>query len=199
MWTMIKKYSSTEQMRAQITELNTGTWIGTHGVPISWQPLIEALDTFIKNYAKWDEATCKNHWYQQVGGAQLMLSAHVINEYSHTYRPLQPCPNWNGSAEQALPRTGVTDWRTAGTISGELGRSFAWFAQIYGSVRGPLSAEQVRIAILSVSGATNVRNRCVADHAACVELLKSRTEQAQALVSELTTMPAAKPRLAAMS
>jgi hypothetical protein len=32
------------------------------------------------------------------------------------------------------------------------------------------------------------------DHAACVELLKSRTEQAQALVSELTLRPAAKPR-----
>jgi len=183
MWTMIKKYLNIEHARAQVTELNTGSWVRTHGAQINLKPLIKALDVYVKNYDQWDYTKCNNHWCQQVGGAQLILPAHVINEYSHPSRPLYPCPKWNGQGEGALPRTGVNDWKTGG-YGGELGRTFAWVRADLQHARG-------------VGGGYNasaVKKRGGYDHAACVELLKSRTEQAQALVSELTLRPAAKPR-----
>ena len=83
MWTMIKKYLNIEHARAQVTELNTGSWVRTHGAQINLKPLIKALDVYVKNYDQWDYTKCNNHWCQQVGGAQLILPAHVINEYSH--------------------------------------------------------------------------------------------------------------------
>lgn len=71
----------------------------------SWATLIAALDKYIQNY---DD----NTWRQQIGGAQLILPAHMINEYSHPTSPFYPCPKWEDS-EAALPRTGVSDWREA--------------------------------------------------------------------------------------
>ena len=175
MWTMIRKHLDIDHARIQITGLNAGSWISTHGRQISWKPLIEVLDTYVKNYNGWNWETCNNHWCKQVGGAQLILPAHVINEYSHPSRPLYPCPKWNGQGEAILPRTGVADWRTGG-YGGELGRTFAWG-------RGGGYAQQSDITV-----------DWGYDHAACVELLKSRTEQAQALISELTPRPAVRPQ-----
>jgi len=65
MWTMIKKYLNIENMRAQVAELNTGSWIRTHGSQINLSPLIEALDVYVKNYENWDRTKRKNHWCQQ--------------------------------------------------------------------------------------------------------------------------------------
>ena len=151
------------------------------GRQISWKPLIEVLDTYVKNYNGWNWETCNNHWCKQVGGAQLILPAHVINEYSHPSRPLYPCPKWNGQGEAILPRTGVADWRTGG-YGGELGRTFAW---VRGSMEQRWGQDGDRYINTTWAGY---------DHAACVELLKSRTEQAQALISELTPRPAVRPQ-----
>ena len=183
MWAMIRQYLDVDLARIQITGLNAGSWISTHGRQISWSPLIEALDAYVKNYNGWDQETCNYHWCKQVGDAQLILPAHVINEYSHSSRSLYPCPKWNGQEEGTLPRTGVNDWKTGG-YGGELGRTFAWVRGC-GPRRSARRWEYV---------GEKVGYGAPDDHAACVELLKSRTEQAQALVSELTIMPAAKPR-----
>ena len=139
MWRMIKQhmeYNNQHQLlRAQMEELNDiGTlheqqgWLIKPGKSInwpliSWTPLIKALKKYVKNYDASDSTQCGNHWRQQVGGAQLTLPAHVINEYSHPSRPFYPCPQW-GDTEVSLPRTGVNDWRNNGEY--KLGKDFAW-------------------------------------------------------------------------
>jgi len=184
MWTMIKKYLNIEHSRAQVAELNTGSWIKTHGAQINLRSLIEALDVYVKNCEQWDWSKCNNHWCQEVGGAQLILPAHVINEYSHPSRPLAPCPKWNGQGEGVLPRTGVKDWKT-GDYGGELGYTFAW---VCGGVRLPTPLRIGRAGWCEV-----VKKNVMRDHELVSELLKSRTEQAQALVSELTLSQEVKP------
>ncbi len=139
MWNMIhthlKKAGLNDATRAQLEELKLiatlneqNGWIiipdcNTNWPLISWSALINALETYVKNYDAWSSEQCGNHWRQQVGGAQLILPAHVINEYSHPSRPFYPCPKWSNE-EIVLPRTGVTDWRIASDY--KLGSGFAW-------------------------------------------------------------------------
>lgn len=78
---MLKKYLSKEAMRKQITELERGTWIQGYSSVVSWQKLIDALQRYIDNYNIWTDLECRVHWIQNVGGEQLMLPAHVIQEY----------------------------------------------------------------------------------------------------------------------
>lgn len=195
MWTMIGKYLSKEHARDQIIALNQGSWIDSHGTQITWQPLIIALDIYIKNYSQW----CSDkkygemcaHWRKQVGGAQLLLPAHVINEYSRSDRRhgFNPCPIYNGQrADSFLPREGVAEWKTGG-YGGKLGETFAWgrgrMPRTLGG-RQPWPPERYQI-----EEGKPPRLWAPYDLAACEELLRSRKEQAQALVSELLqTLPA---------
>ena len=147
---------------------------------ISWSPLINALETYVKNYNTWNSQQRSNHWCQQVGGAQLILPAHVINEYSHPSRPFYPCPKWSNE-EAALPRTGVTDWRMQ--TSYKLGSGFAWLRAGYGARDGMGGNDNI---LYDYAGY---------DHTAVSELLKSRTEQARLLLeSELTFRPSSLSR-----
>jgi len=194
MWTMVKNYLSKEDTRAQLEELNQiakldeqqgwsiitsqSTW-----PLISWTVLIKALDDYVKNYDAWDGTQCQNHWRQQVGGAQLILPAHVINEYSHPSRPFYPCPKWSNE-EVVLPRTGVTDWRIASGY--KLGSGFGW-------VRADWDAREREDGDGKYGGWSGVAVRY--DLAAVSELLKSRTEQARLLLeSELNFRPSSSPR-----
>ena len=139
MWRMIKQHmeknNQQQYIRAQLEELNdVATLDAQQGWRIvsekfsnwplaSWIPLIKALDDYVKNYDAYGR-THGNYWSQQVGGAQLILPAHVINEYSHPSRPFYPCPEW-GDTETALPRTGVDDWLN--NSGSKLGEDFAWW------------------------------------------------------------------------
>ena len=111
---------------------------------------------------------------------QLILPAHVINEYSHPSRPFYPCPKWSNE-EVALPRTGVADWRVASGY--KLGGGFAW-------VRGDMGEREW------MDGNGNILyDYARYDLAAVSELLKSRTEQARLLLeSELKFRPSSSPR-----
>lgn len=140
MWTMIQKYINTEDARQQVAEIiNKATlkdkegWIikpgDTDWPPTCWSPLIEALDIYVKNYGPWTAEQCKTHRCQQVGGAQLILPAHMINEYSHPSRPFSPCPKWQCEGEPILPRTGVVDW--INNSGYKLGSNFAWVRANY--------------------------------------------------------------------
>lgn len=72
--------------------------------------LIEALDIYIQNYYVWNADQLRKHWCEQVGGTQLTVPAHIVNEYSHPNRPngFTGC-QW-GKDESILPRTGVDSW-----------------------------------------------------------------------------------------
>ena len=102
--------------------------------------------------------------------------------HSHPNRPngFSNC-TWSGAGEIILPRTGVADW--VNYSDSKLGSNFAW-------VRADLAARD----------GWDDGNRDILydyariDLAAVAELLKSRTEQAHALVSELTSRPQLSPR-----
>jgi hypothetical protein len=192
MWNMIKKYLDKINLnlaRAQIQELEQIATLTDNGWIIkesasSWPnisllSLIQALDTYIKNYDAWSGEQCSAHWRQQVGGAQLILPAHVINEYSHPSRPLYPCPKWNTDDDTVLPRTGVSDWRTGGN-GNQLGNNFAW-------VRGEAAEAAGASGLWAPCGLDGVLMS--QDRAAMAELLKSRTKQAQILRNIVTALP----------
>jgi serine/threonine protein kinase len=153
MWRMIKqhmeKHNLKQSVRAQMEELNDIAslneqqgWLIKPGKSINW-PLIDwttfikELDEGVKNYDAWNGIQCGNHWCQKVGGAQLKLPAHFINEYSHPirwYTPIiRPRTLW-GDTEASLPRAGVEDW--ANFNGKKLGKDFAWCAGVSGIPRG---------------------------------------------------------------
>ncbi len=186
MWTMIQKYINTEEARKQIAEItNKATlkdkegWIikpeDTDWPQTGWSPLIEALDIYVKNYGSWGKKQRKIHWNQQVGGTQLILAAHMINEYISS-RPFYPCPKWQGEGESLLPRTGVADWIKNNGRLGVLGINCTWAK---GTLEWATCGDELDLSFFE--------NWAEFDSRACVELLKSRTEQAQALVFKLTS------------
>ena len=142
MWRMIKQHmeknNQQAHLHAQLEELNDIAILHTQGNPvqqgwvikpgksiewpvISWTILIKALEEYVIN--KEIVITNRYHWCQQVGGAQLILPAHVINEYSYPRRSFHPCPEW-GDSEKPLPRKGVDFWLNLGTQ--KLSKDYAW-------------------------------------------------------------------------
>jgi len=124
MWTMIKKYLPDDAAREQAQGFETGSWVKTYGVHADLNIVIQAYQTTIDLYnaGKWTEG--HTAWVQQVGGAQLLLPAHVVNEYCHPTRPFDPLPSFIDKKEP-LPRTRCIkdkgDWFTVG----RLGNKFA--------------------------------------------------------------------------
>ena len=182
---MILKYlnnDNLEQAREQLRKLPTLNEKGFITVEnsnrwpsLSWQPLITALEEYVENYDAWDSSQCTKHWCQQVGGAQLILPAHVINEYSHPNRPngFKGC-KWGSNDEGILPRTGVIDWKTVNNGEYILGRDFAWARGEWRRARVVVGQRGQRAAKLDV--------RAVA------ELMKARVEHARMLLSNKLTI-----------
>jgi hypothetical protein len=183
MWRMIKQYISEEQLYKQLKKLDLEVtldeqqgWVlrTEHFIDwlsCSWYPLIKALEEYIKNYTIWNVTQRDNHWCQQVGGAQLILPAHVINEYRHPTRPFYPCPKW-GNEEVTLPRTGIAEWCEP-VSDQKLGGHFAWEGGV-GWVH-----------VTEHSDMSKVYFRQWKDLHAVSELLKSRTEQARQLLDSV--------------
>jgi len=103
MWTMIRKYLSPEEAQVQAQGFETGSWVGSYGAHANLNTLIQAYQAMTELYQaqKLDEGDAV--WVKQVGGAQLLLPAHVINEYCHPQRCFYPLPNFKNPA--ILPRT----------------------------------------------------------------------------------------------
>jgi len=101
MWTMLTKYIPKINLCTQAQESGHGMWLKDYGKHVSWQKLINAYNDYILNYKNWTKEQRKSHWCQQVGGAQLILPAHVIQEYFRPDRAFYPCPKFN---EAQLPR-----------------------------------------------------------------------------------------------
>jgi len=192
MWTMIKKYMPEEAIKEQLIKLDKeGIAAKDPGAnsykktkQVSWQNLIDALQKYIDNYQLWTAEQCQSHWCQQVGGAQLILPAHVINEYSRPDRPFDPCPEFN--ERQTLPRTDIVDWRVKG---GLLGKDFAW---VRAGVRGGMV---VRMDCGYRFCNNFGRGWMQADHEAVCTLSNTRVEQRAQLISSVTlgTKPTLKP------
>jgi ankyrin repeat protein len=131
MWTMIRKYLPDEDARLQAQGFEAGAWVGKYGVRANLYTLIQAYKTTIDLYEAFKHIESNTAWIQQVGGAQLLLPAHVINEYCHPTRPFYPLPNFKDAA--TLPRSRTIkggDWFTASShdesfIGGKLGEKFA--------------------------------------------------------------------------
>ena len=90
-----------EAQTQQLQELETqGTAYGKH---FSLQGLTGALQTYVDNAEKWHyDRRAVDHWCKVVGGEQKLLPVHVVNEYCRSDRPFEPCPSeW----ESTLPRT----------------------------------------------------------------------------------------------
>lgn len=95
MWKMIKKYLSKEAAQEQSRGFAEGSWVAEHGEHANWKKLTEAQQTLIDNCQSWDWRKINEFWVQQVGGAQLLLPAHVLQEYCQPGRPFDPCPKFD--------------------------------------------------------------------------------------------------------
>ena len=64
MWTMIRKFLTDEQVREQLVGLNSAEWIAANGIhckQVSWQNLIDALETYIKSCVSWNIDQSRGH------------------------------------------------------------------------------------------------------------------------------------------
>ncbi|MCL5272055.1 MAG: hypothetical protein M1486_01830 [Gammaproteobacteria bacterium] len=61
----------------------------------SFQPLIEALNTYVNNYDNWTDDERKAHWCTGVGVAQTLIPAHIRHHYCDPHSFCQN-PNING-------------------------------------------------------------------------------------------------------
>jgi hypothetical protein len=173
MWKMILKYLPEEKAKRQIEGLNNGEWVAEHGTQVSWQNLIDALQTYINspNWSNWSSQQKIDYWGNQVGGQQLLLPAHVINEYRHPTRPFDPCPLY-GDNEPVLPRTGVADWITKEQWG--LSKAGAWT-----SGKSPASCG-------GAPGVSDKNWRTIkADIATLTSLLETRRNQSNTLINIL--------------
>lgn len=182
MWTMIKKYLDINAARSQMAGLSTGSWVSTHGTQVTWQPLITALETCARDYTKYSD----KDFCQKIGGAQLLLPAHVISEYCHPTRSFAPIPKWTGEGEAKLPRNGSMvrgGWKSYNGMS--LGDGLYWWRANSGAL-GMGCSWWIR-----GMGVSNTAGYAFVDGKACCELLKSRVEHARALGSQLKAPAAA--------
>ena len=120
MWKMIQQYLSQEEVKKQLESLGDGEWVVEHGTQISWQNLINALKDYSDNFNRWNSNQRKEHFIHEIGRAQLLLPAHVIQEYNNPVRSMD-FPEFKGVN---LPRAMVANWRMNGAYT--LGIDVAW-------------------------------------------------------------------------
>lgn len=184
MWTMIQKYLPDDQAIKQAAEFETGAWIKNHGTDAKWifDELLKAYGVTISLYdqKKWKESEAA--WMQQVGSVQLLLPAHVINEYCHPTRPFYPIPNFKSS--DPLPRSreiDVGEWFTATYKGGKLGAACPHVGGIDDGRAG-----SARFNGLGHSG----RRMCVGmDFSSIHALYSVRTSQYEELIAKLRIKP----------
>ena len=200
MWKMLLKYLPPEEAKLQALEFETGPWVRTHGVHAGpqLQGLIKALKTYIDNYQPWSADQCQTHWCKQVGGAQLLLPSHVINEYCHPKRSFDPCPNFEDEAALPRERKGKvyvnSEWKdsddvlTATSNGGCLGNNF-------GLVRGVCACTWASISGVFYGGGWDFL-LLVTDHLSITTLCSTRTQQRDRLITELGNSSTMKSTLA---
>ena len=125
MWKMLLKYLPQGAAKTQLQELETrGTEYGVH---YDFNELLQALQTYIDQFASWNWEQRDKHWNEVIGGAQTRVPAHVANQYCHPYQDFHPTPSFT---EDSLPRnfnlTINNNFYPLRIYSaGELGKNFA--------------------------------------------------------------------------
>lgn len=66
-----------------------------HEKHFDFQPLINALDTYVKNHDGWNKRERKIHWCQAVGKKQGMLPMHVRHHYCDPDESFDPTPTFD--------------------------------------------------------------------------------------------------------
>lgn len=174
MWKMLLKYMSSDQAASQLRE--EGSWVKTHGMHAGMPggPLAK-LCTAYDSYA--GSGYSAEHWQKQIGGAQLLLPVHVINEYCRGDRPFYPCPKFE---ELILPRTQKIDegeWFSALYNGGRMGEKFAVY-------RGSAGDAGARAGIGSWKS----------DGTAVAQLTKTRVQELDVLLTQLGLDQQVSPR-----
>ncbi|MCD6039215.1 MAG: hypothetical protein K0S27_615, partial [Gammaproteobacteria bacterium] len=99
MWMMLLKYIPRDEAQLQAMALEEN---GTeHGKHFDFSQLLGAYESYKQGYNGWDWNQRETHWCQQIGGAQLLLPAHVVNEYCRPDRAFYPLPDFT---QIGLPR-----------------------------------------------------------------------------------------------
>lgn len=123
MWNMILKYLPDKQAKLQVSFFKSRK---DEQIFCDWQHLINALQKYIDNHDVWNYDKLKSYWSSVIGGAQLLLPAHVINEYHNPLRSLNCFVE--DTYRNFLPRLGVNLWVNLMDTNGlaQLGKNFAW-------------------------------------------------------------------------
>ncbi len=188
MWKMLRNYLPEKAAQAQAQQCITGSWVGSHGVHVGpyLQSLIGALTTYVNCYKLWTLEQRGTYWQRHVGGAQILLPAHAVNEYCRPDRALDPSPNF---LEASLPRTQKIvegDWFTAVYNGGKLGENFGVFRGALWN--GLASAGNEPLARWwRVGGNQDTAFSCAGADALAISLLtKVRLQQREQLLVELS-------------
>jgi serine/threonine protein kinase len=193
MWTMIRKYLSSEAQAQQLQELETkGTSYGKH---FNVQELIEALRTYSDNYISWNHSQRSDYWSKVVGGEQKLLPAHAVNEYCRPDRAYQIFPSkWEW--ESKLPRTREVPeiWDSTQLVGFSSYVKGSWFIPTsskdglgltYAFARSPsFSTGRLRCSGITCSEPA----AAITDRDAFQYLWKARTQQLELLKNELLSV-----------
>ncbi|MGD0465563.1 MAG: protein kinase [Gammaproteobacteria bacterium] len=191
MWEMIQQYISEEEARKQIIKL------GSEGIDIkepgssnykktkqvSWQKLIDALQKYIDNHIYWSAEEYQNYWAKEVGGAQLLLPAHIIHEYTRIDRPFNSLVSFT-EKRPPINDNWLNEWLyqepdsisriindiPSGTIY-ELGKYGAW-----------LRTDEISMKLIPGPNPSN----CKQDYLAFIVLQNIRIKQLDQLLSKFT-------------
>jgi hypothetical protein len=174
MWLMLLKYIPREEAQLQAMALDEN---GTeHGKHFDFSQLLNAYRTYEQNYDAWGKAknwkAMETHWCQQVGGAQLLLPAHVVNEYCRPDRAFYPLPDFK---QEGLPRvteigvngSALTSQHFGGAIGDKWGVARGHFTEGASSYTLPPYGTRAH------------------DHRAVTALSEARMQQQQLLMKEL--------------
>ncbi len=178
MWLMLLKYIPRDEAQLQAMALDEN---GTeHGKRFDFSQLLGAYQTYEQNYDAWYKTknweAIKTHWCQQVGGAQLLLPAHVVNEYCRPDRAFYPLPDFK---QEGLPRV-----REVAGKAGSDAFTHAYNGGQLGVKWGMYRGMSRQLVLLYMSG-----NRLVCcvrnDRAGVTALSEERLQQQQLLMKEL--------------
>lgn len=170
----IKKYLPEEASRSQAQGFITGLWVEQHGVVANWQNLLDAYAYYLDNYerlfkaSKWTELN--NIWLLQIGGSQKLLPMHVFHEYCHPDRPFDPVPDFTfGSLPRSLPK-----WLSLDMI----GSAYSIYRTA--AIRPKMWRDNMHKPVVKAM------YHYTCDRNALIHLARTRSQQREQLVAELT-------------
>jgi len=186
MWSMLNKYLEPQEAMEQASAIKTGIWISDYREHVSWQNLIDALKIYIDNASRWGARECQSQW---IGGAQLSLPAHVINEYCRPDRSFCPCPNFTKIEDDGSWRVRVintsgrdrADFFSSSFYGGRLGAGYA----VCRAGRTEANNDGHILVVEKGMSTVDYVEICKNDHYAMVQLFSIRQQQRNELLKSL--------------